>query len=173
MENPSIALYRDFVSMAGFPEYVGCEILATPSKYKFTPCSLAFQKDSPYLSLFNYYLNEMHEKGTSRQILSKYEPGSQICPDSSGLPLGFDSCFTAFLTLLGGASVGLVLFIIEVISRAMCGDNISFLEMYDKRNKSDIPNPKDLVYCDNCTRKIMENPYYKLKSVNPYFKLAK
>ena len=119
--------------MTTYHEYAGCEILAIPSKYKITPCALALQKNSPYLPLFNYYLNEMQEKGVSEQILSKYEPAAQICPDSSGLPLGFDFCFTAFLVLLGGAFVGLAIFIIEVISRVMCKDKNSFLEMYDIR----------------------------------------
>ena len=126
LENPSTAFYKDFIGMTTFHEYAGCEILAIPSKYKITPCALALQKNSPYLPLFNYYLNEMQEKGVSEQILSKYEPAAQICPDSSGLPLGFDSCFTAFLALLGGAFVGFAIFIIEVISRAICKDNFIF-----------------------------------------------
>ena len=133
LENPSTAFYKDFIGMTTYHEYSGCEILAIPSKYKITPCALALQKNSPYLPLFNYYLNEMQEKGVSEQILSKYEPAAQICPDSSGLPLGFDSCFTAFLALLVGASVGWAIFIIEVLSQAICKGNNSFLEMYDKR----------------------------------------
>ena len=43
----------------------------------------------------------MREKGSLNQILKKYEAAPQVCPDSSGLPLGFDSCFTAFLLLIG------------------------------------------------------------------------
>ena len=125
-ENPSTAFYKDFIAMTTFPEYARCEILAIPSKYDISPLGLALQKNSPYLPLFNYHLNKMKQKGILEQILSKYEPPAQKCPDSSGLPLGFGSCFTAFLALLGGASVGLAIFIVEVISRAMCKYNFIF-----------------------------------------------
>ena len=61
----------------------------------------AFQKDSPYLELFNYFLQEMKEKGALKQILEKYEGGKQVCPDMSGKPIGINSSFTAFLLLIG------------------------------------------------------------------------
>ena len=53
----------------------------------------------------------MREKGSLKQILEKYSAGPQICPDASGLPLGFDSCFTAFLILIGGFFIGFILLI--------------------------------------------------------------
>ena len=84
-----------------FPEYAACEVIAIPAKYDFKPYAYGFQKDSPYLPLFNHYLKDMREKGSLNQILKKYEAAPQVCPDSSGLPLGFDSCFTAFLLLIG------------------------------------------------------------------------
>ena len=73
-----------------------------PAKYDFKPFAYGFQKDSPYLGLFNHFLKEMREKGVLKQILNKYETGTQVCPDESGKPLGFESCFTAFLALLSG-----------------------------------------------------------------------
>ena len=84
-----------------FPEYAACEVIAIPAKYDFKPYAYGFQKDSPYLGIFNHYLKDMREKGSLNQILKKYEAAPQVCPDSSGLPLGFDSCFTAFLLLIG------------------------------------------------------------------------
>ena len=84
-----------------FPEYAACEVIAIPAKYDFKPYAYGFQKDSPYLPIFNHYLKDMREKGSLNQILKKYEAAPQVCPDSSGLPLGFDSCFTAFLLLIG------------------------------------------------------------------------
>ena len=88
-------------SHIAFPEYAACEVIAIPAKYDFKPYAYGFQKDSPYLPLFNHYLKDMREKGSLNQILKKYEAAPQVCPDSSGLPLGFDSCFTAFLLLIG------------------------------------------------------------------------
>jgi hypothetical protein len=40
-----------------------CEVIAIPAKYDFKPYAYGFQKDSPYLGLFNHYLKEMREKG--------------------------------------------------------------------------------------------------------------
>ena len=120
-----------------FPEYAACEVIQIPSKYDFKPYAYGFQKDSPYLHLFNHYLKEMREKGTLKKILNKYQAAPQVCPDSSGLPLGFESVFTAFLLLVGGIILGLILFCIECYSR-MSGTHVPFLEIYDKSKKIDV-----------------------------------
>ena len=67
--------------------------------------------------MFNYYLKEMREKGRLEKIMLDYEVADQVCPDLSGLPIGFDSCFTAFLVLLVGMAVGLISFCLECFSR--------------------------------------------------------
>ena len=76
----------------------------------------------------------MRENGKLGKILLEYEASPQVCPDSSGLPLGFESCFTAFLLLLAGMSMGLILFCLEFSSR-ICGTNFIFLEMYDRKQQ--------------------------------------
>ena len=162
IENPSIALYRDFISMASFQIYKDCEVLAIPAKYRYTPCGFALQKNSPYLDLFNYYLTEMRDKGMSQKIISKYEPGTQVCPDSSGLPLGFDNCFTAFLALLGGMSLGLILFVIEHISVILFKTHIGFLESYDKQNF------RENDCCGNCQKILMEKEAIIRKLLNTH-----
>ena len=53
------------------------------------------------MEIFNYFLQEMKEKGIIKQILEKYKSGPQVCPDMSGQPLGINNSFTAFLLLLG------------------------------------------------------------------------
>ena len=75
--------------------------MATGGKYFFRPYAWAFQKHSPYLDIFNFYIKEFKEKGTFRQIEKKYEPTPQVCPDLSGKPIEFPNCFTAFLGLFG------------------------------------------------------------------------
>ena len=52
----------------------------------------------------------MKERGTIGKILKKYEAEDQVCPDYSGKPLGFGQCFTAFIALLIGMGIGLILF---------------------------------------------------------------
>ena len=53
------------------------------------------------MEIFNYFLQEMKEKGALKQILEKYEGGKQVCPDMSGKAIGINSSFTAFLLLIG------------------------------------------------------------------------
>ena len=55
--------------------------MATAAKYDFKPYAYGFQKDSPFLAMFNYYINEMKEKGSLEQIQAQYEPAPQVCPD--------------------------------------------------------------------------------------------
>ena len=95
------------------PEYISCKVIATPSKYNPYNAAMAFQKNSMYLALFNYYLRDMKEKGTFYKIANKYEPPPQICPDAGGLPLGFNSCFTAFLPFLCAITISLTILVIE------------------------------------------------------------
>jgi hypothetical protein len=98
--------------------YINCKIVATPGKYDFKPYAFGFQKDSPFLSLFNYNLNEMKEKGSLKQIQVKYEPPPQICPDYSGKSLGVGSVFTAFGVLVSGVGIALILFGLEKLTQA-------------------------------------------------------
>ena len=84
--------------------------MATPAKYDLKPYAYGFQKDSPFLSLFDFYLNEMKEKGSLEQILVKYEPPPQTCPDYSGKSLGVSSVFAAFGVLCFGVGIAAILF---------------------------------------------------------------
>ena len=108
-------------------------MIVIPTKYDFKPYAYGFQKDSPYLGLFNHYLKEMREKGALKQILNKYESGAQACPDESGKPLGFESCFTAFLALLFGFLLGFILLLVEHFPR-WGKYSIPLLDTYDRRN---------------------------------------
>ena len=98
--------------------YINCKIVATPAKYDLKPYAYGFQKDSPFLPLFNYYLNEMKEKGSLKQIQVKYEPPPQVCPDYSGKSLGIGSVFAAFGVLFFGIGIAVILFGIEKITHA-------------------------------------------------------
>ena len=81
-----------------FAQFADCEIIAIPGKYDVKPYAYGFQKDSPYLGPFNFYLKQLRERGTTKKILENYETRSQVCPDYSGRALGFDNCFTGNLT---------------------------------------------------------------------------
>ena len=65
-----------------------CEIIRTPAKYDYQRFAYGFQKDSPFLDIFNFYLKELRERGSFSQIFKKYQSQPQVCPDYSGKPLG-------------------------------------------------------------------------------------
>ena len=54
-----------------------------------------------------------------------------MCPDFTGVAVGLESCFTAFLALAFGLIVGLICFVIECCSR-LSRLNFYFLEAYDR-----------------------------------------
>ena len=56
------------------------------------PYAYGFQKKSALLGPFNYYLEQMRERGSINKILEAYEPRPQECPDYSGKPLGLETC---------------------------------------------------------------------------------
>ena len=89
------------------------------------PYAWPFQKHSPYLDCFNFYLREFKEKGAWDAIKSKYESRPQICPNTSGMPIEFSSCFTAFLALIGGVFVAFIIMLIEYSKIEKLKENIS------------------------------------------------
>ena len=127
-ENDGVAHYDNYLAVRTFDAYVRCEIKAIRAKYDVKPLAFGFQKDSSLLNLFDYHLKEMKESGALDQIMKKYESGGQNCPDMSGQPLGFDSCFLAFLALIGGSMVGLILMGLEYLSGER--KSIPYLDSY-------------------------------------------
>ena len=110
----STALYDLLDSIANTREYKDCLILATDGEYFKQPIAWAFQKHSPYLDSFNHFLQDFIEKGTWDAIQNKYEPQPQHCPDLSGMPVSWGTCFTAYLVLCGGFILALLLLTLEI-----------------------------------------------------------
>ena len=102
LKDESLAVYDDFLAVTVWPSYKTCEVITLPAKYASIHVAYGYQKHSPYQGLFDYYIKEMKETGALKKILNKYETDTPVCPDGSGKPLGFESCFTAFLVLLSG-----------------------------------------------------------------------
>ena len=94
-------------------DYQDCKIVVTEGKYFKRPYAWTFQKHSPYLDIFNFYIQEMIQKGQWNAIINKYQAQPQVCPDLSGMPIEFANCFTAFLCLIGGAFLGIIFLCIE------------------------------------------------------------
>ena len=94
-------------------QFVNCEVVATQGKYFHRPFAWPFQKNSPYLDIFNFYIGELMEKGQWNAIMSKYVAPAQVCPDLSGQAVEFSTCFTAFLLLLVGFLLSLLCLAVE------------------------------------------------------------
>ena len=84
----------------------------------------------------------MEEKGAMSQIRNKYESPTQVCPDKDGKPLGYESCFMAFLALLWGIGISLILLVVECFSK-WTKVNIPCLVMYDRRDRI-LPDPNSM-----------------------------
>ena len=141
LQDSNVALYDNFFGPSASPEYSDCQVVAI-AKIDFKPFAYALQKDSPFLGIFNHYLQEMREIGALKKILNKYESGEQVCPDMSGQPLGLDSCFTAFLALVGGLMIGLILMILECLSGHE--KRIPFLDFYGGQTSNETLNPEQM-----------------------------
>ena len=48
-------------------EYRDCEIIDVPVKHGSTSGAFGYQKNSPFVGIFNYYINQMREKGKFSQ----------------------------------------------------------------------------------------------------------
>ena len=122
-------------------EYEDCLIVATEGKYIKRAYAWAFQKHSPYLEIFNFYLQEFNEKGSWNAIKNKYGASPQVCPDLSGMPLDLSQTFTAFLVLIFGVASGFILMLIECCKFEMLE---SLLGVNDLQNSIDLTSAKKL-----------------------------
>ena len=124
-------------------EYQDCKIVVTEGKYFNRPSAWTFQKHSPYLDIFNYYIQEQIQKGQWNALINRYQAQPQACPDLSGMPIEFATCFTAFLCLIGGAFCALVFLSIEYalkpskFKQILKGESPDFPEEFPLENLQD------------------------------------
>ena len=124
--------------------FVNCKIVATPGKYNYKHIAYGLQKDSPFLPIFNYYLNVMKEKGIFKQIQDKFEPSPQICPDYSGKPLGVGTVFVAFCVLFFGVGIAVILFGLEKLTKSF-GMKLLIFNSYGVVDHPDEFNENDIM----------------------------
>ena len=95
--------------------YQKCQALNLPAKFEFIQVAYAFQKYSPYLKLFNYYLKKLEEGGTFYNLKNKYNRLPRVCSSDGGKPIGFSNTITAFIAFLIGMALGASLLILELL----------------------------------------------------------
>ena len=96
-------------------EFQQCEVIALPKKYVRSSWCFGFQKHSPLLKIFNYYLAAMAEEGSLNRIINSYAPAPQMCPDNTGKPLGYESLIFVFLVMIFGIGLVFAILIVEWI----------------------------------------------------------
>ena len=62
-------------------EFINCGIIAAPGKYDMKPYAFGYQKDSPFVEMFDYHIEKMRQTGILDTIKSKYDGFEQRCPD--------------------------------------------------------------------------------------------
>ncbi len=115
----STALIDSYIPITSSKAYQDCEIVVTDGKYFISPYAWMFPKNSPFLPIFNHYIREIIESGQWNAIVEKYSPPPQICPYTSGKPIEFANCFTAFLILCIGLTASLLALCAESIFQHM------------------------------------------------------
>ena len=56
-------------------------------------------------------MSKLNENGAFEKLIEPYESEPQVCPDYSGQPINLGQCFTAFVLLLIGILIGLLLWL--------------------------------------------------------------
>ena len=105
-------------------EYKECSIVPTLGKYAKQEISWVFQKNSPYLNIFNFYFHKFKENGIWNSIEDRYKIQPQVCPDLSGQPIEYSSCISAFLTLFLGFIISSFLMTMEC-GKVKCNKHVS------------------------------------------------
>ena len=113
LEEESYTIFQSFIVYALEPEFKDCKIVAAPGRYDHQQVGYGLQKDSPYLFIFNHFIQEMKEKGAIDRILKQYLISKQICSDYSGQPLSISTCVGAFIVVIVGVAFSIMLLLTE------------------------------------------------------------
>jgi hypothetical protein len=115
IENPGNAIYGTYIGGKYTEEYRDCKVIDIPADYNYKSIGFAFPHNSPFLGPFNHVLKRMIEGGTVDKIKIKYATQPQVCPDTSGQALGFESCCSAFLIFLTGLTMSSIFLCMETL----------------------------------------------------------
>ena len=134
---------------------MNCSIVEIEGKYLTQPYAWAFPKHSPYFELFDFYITEVSEKGQWEGIKDRHEAPPQVCLDMSGQPIEFANCFTAFLTLIYGFLLGLVLLFFENLFRPSYFRRISSNWIISRKDDTDLSDKTQLHFTIFRQRKLI------------------
>ena len=80
MQGTKKALFAAYTELAVFDEYINCEFIQIPGKYDPLDYAIAYQQNSVYAELLDYWINRMKENGVLDSLKTKYRLDAQECP---------------------------------------------------------------------------------------------
>ena len=92
------AWYDNYFGVITLDAYINCKILVTPGKYDFKPYAYGFQKDSPFLPLFDYYLNQMKSEIINQNPQTTQTPLKPIKHFKENTVTSYKNNFVSVLT---------------------------------------------------------------------------
>ena len=111
-------------------EYQDCKILVTNARFVPRPVPWSFQKHSPYLDIFNFYLHRFEEIGAWNAIERAHQLKPQSCQNMSGSSLELTQCITAFVIFLSGLTFASLLCIIETCIKRFLQSRVQYGPTY-------------------------------------------
>ena len=77
-----------------------CELVEAKKRYGLNSIAMAFNKESPYIKLFNYHIRQIKEKGLATESYNPNGEQYQCSDEGSGnqfRPFSYDDVFSAFV----------------------------------------------------------------------------
>lgn len=110
-----------------------CLISRSQNTYFHRSVSLPFQKNSPYLGLFNHKLRIYKESGVLANMVSmrKNPKGINSCPSHQSYSFGYDAVVSAFVALTMGLMFSILYLLFEILQKKYSGRKRLVIEMLD------------------------------------------
>ncbi|XP_018009548.1 probable glutamate receptor [Hyalella azteca] len=90
-----------------------CRVTLIPPRYFETPTGLAFSQGSPYVKIFNQLILRMRNGGILDRSWEQLQPAKNLCDNSDVISLNPTQLFTAFLLLMVGAGLAILMLPVE------------------------------------------------------------
>lgn len=116
LDNPSYLMYADGLGVRQNQAYLDCKIVNILGPLHKSQLAWIVPKNSPYLEIFRYHLQQLKENGIVERYYKMYVVGDQVCPDLSGKPLSLKQCISAFLVFAPGIIFSITWFLLETFS---------------------------------------------------------
>ena len=111
-------VYFDLINIveSSFENYP-CNIIRSWKTYFHSSAAMALQKNSQYLSLFNYRLRLYRETGILLNMasLKRYSKGGVDCQAHQTNSIGYQEIFSGFVFLITGISLALIIVVVELL----------------------------------------------------------